>query len=356
MCPDNENKTGGSAGGVLPGGACFACRLMSFLLRRTHDLLLLCIVAVFAAAGLARFKDINKYPPLKNTAASVQRVESLALTELRSAVPTNFQGRDISRWLFLGALYLASIAFGSAGSYLRVRADRLRLQRRISGPEPARPRSAEPAKPKSAEPAAKPAPVFPKPAPGGKLKRKDLLEIYAEAKKSLDAHKTNLAFLSIDVVDSTGMKAGEDPGIAERDFRRYKQMVSGLLESNRALKSTWTPDGVMICFGTVADAVRAGQGIITGLKKFNREVKLMKRDFAIRAGINSGDVFCDDDTPMEEMTDRTIDIAGHMQKHGCVNGIAISKHAIEPLLKEFRFADAGRVVDGCPVYEWKPPA
>jgi hypothetical protein len=51
-----------------------------------------------------------------------------------------------------------------------------------------------------------------------------------------------------------------------------------------------------------------------------------------------------------------IDIAGHMQKHGCVDGLTIGKHAIEPLLGEFKFSDAGRVVDGCPVYEWRPQA
>jgi hypothetical protein len=79
----------------------------------------------------------------------------------------------------------------------------------------------------------------------------------------------------------------------------------------------------------------------------------MRRDFKIRAGINSGEVFCDKDTPMEEMTDRVIDIAGHMQKHGLVDGIAISEHAIQPFLGKFSFRDSGRIVDGCSVYEWK---
>ena len=82
-------------------------------------------------------------------------------------------------------------------------------------------------------------------------------------------------------------------------------------------------------------------------------VKAIKRDFAIRAGINAGEVFADDSTPMEEMTDRVIDIAGHMQKHGIIDGICISGPAILPLLKEFPFTDAARVVDGCAVYEWR---
>ena len=57
---------------------------------------------------------------------------------------------------------------------------------------------------------------------------------------------------------------------------------------------------------------------------------------------------------MEEMADRTIDIAGHMMKHGAANAVCISEHAIKPLLNEFKFTPAGREVDGCPVYQWTP--
>jgi class 3 adenylate cyclase len=187
---------------------------------------------------------------------------------------------------------------------------------------------------------------------GGKLKRKDLLEIYVEAKKSLEEQKRHLAFLSIDVVDSTGMKVGEEPGIAERDFNRFKKLVVEIINKHRALKSTWTPDGVMVCFNDVTDAVLSAQAIIKGIEKFNKDVKVIKRDFAIRAGINSGDVFYDEATPLEEMTDRVIDIAGHMQKHGCVNGITIGRHSIEQLISEFDFHDAGREVDGYHIFEW----
>ena len=187
----------------------------------------------------------------------------------------------------------------------------------------------------------------------GTLDRAKLLEIYAETKKSLERHKKHYAFLSIDVVDSTGMKKFEDPGIAERDFRKYKSFVEKALSTNRALKSTWTPDGVMICFATADQAIQAAQDVIKSLKAFNDSVKAIKADFKIRAGINSGEVFCDDQTPMEEMTDRVIDIAGHMQKHGAVNAVSIAQHAVEPFLSQFHFASAGRVVDGCPVYEWK---
>ena len=334
------------------------CDLLGFILRRTRDLLLILILFVFAAAALRDFKDIAKFPLLQTIVVREHLIETPLLAKIHSSLPTNFQGKDISRWVLFGVMFFFFFAFGMAGATFSRWSSRFRYRCAQPAPEPPAKPAPKPAPKPVPEPAAEqhaePHAPLKKAAPGGKMSRKDLLEVYAEAKKSLEAHKCHLAFLSIDVVDSTGMKVGEDAGIAERDFRQYKVFSAEILKANHALKSTWTPDGVMVCFKTVIDAVRAGQQIILGLEKFNRETKLIRRDFAIRAGINSGDVFSDDSIPMEEMTDRVIDIAGHMQKHGCVNGIAISKHAIEPLLGKFKFADAGRVVDGCPVYEWKP--
>jgi len=308
---------------------------LGFLLRRSQDILLAFFLGILFAAGLTRFKDLEKYPVFYKALRYERNIETPLLTALRGVVPTKFQGTDISFWLLLSSVYGLSVGAGVSGARLFRRADGLRSRR---------------AELNSADA------LLRKAAAGGTLKRKELLEVYAKAKKSLEEQKRAMAFLSIDVVDSTGMKAGEEPGIAERDFLRYKKILEGIFKANHVHKSTWTPDGVMCCFDTTAAAVRSAQEVITGLEKFNREVKAIKRDFAIRAGINSGEVFCDDTTPMEEMTDRVIDIAGHMQKHGCVNGITVTRHAIEPLLGEFNFSDAARVVDGCPVFEWRPQA
>ena len=296
------------------------------------------ILFALIAGALRSFNDLPKYPLFNKAVVYEQRVEEPMLGALRRGVPTNFHGSNISRWMLFGFICLLSGLSGMAGTGFARQAGDLR-RRRAALKEAPRP--------------------IPGPAPPRtevKLNRKDLLEIYAKTKKSLEEHKVLMAFLSIDVVNSTGMKAGEEPGIAERDFRHYKRMVEKALNANKVLKSAWTPDGVMAGFRSVAEAVRAAQGVITGLKQFNREVKAIKCDFSVRTGINAGEVFCDDATPMEEMTDMVIDIAGHMQKYGCVNGIAITKRAIEPLLGEFKFTDAARLVDGLPVYEWRPEA
>jgi len=186
-----------------------------------------------------------------------------------------------------------------------------------------------------------------------KKDREDLLREFADIKKKLDETGRDLAFLAIDVVDSTGMKQGEERAIVEHDFREYKRFVETTLNSHGSLKSAWTPDGVMSAFKSVDAAVRAAREVINGLDGFNLNVKSMRRDFSLRCGVNSGFVYFDDSMPLEEISDRVIDIAGHMQKNAKPNTVCIAKPTIEPLSERNGFEPSGRMVDGYEVYEWR---
>jgi class 3 adenylate cyclase len=183
-----------------------------------------------------------------------------------------------------------------------------------------------------------------------KKDREQLLKLFAETKRKLDSMGRDLAFLSIDVVDSTGMKKNEEKAAIEYDFKEYKRFIEDKLRSNGAMKYAWTPDGVMICFRTVDAAVKCGREVIDGLKDFNENVKTMKTDFRVRCGINAGYVYYDESLPMEEMSDRVIDIAGHMQKHSAPNTISIAKPAVEPLESRSGFVPTPKTVDGYEVY------
>jgi len=188
--------------------------------------------------------------------------------------------------------------------------------------------------------------------PARKNGRDELLKLFAETKKKLDAMGRDLAFLSIDVVDSTGLKEGEEKAAIEFDFKEYKNFAEGKLMANGSLKSTWTPDGVMSCFPTVDTAVRAAREVIVGLDAFNRNVKTMRKDFRVRCGVNAGYVYFDELLPLEEMSDRVIDVAGHMQKQAHPNTICIAKPAIEPMQERAGFSAAGKFVDGYEIYIW----
>jgi class 3 adenylate cyclase len=185
-----------------------------------------------------------------------------------------------------------------------------------------------------------------------KKDREELLREFIETKKKLDEMGRDLAFLAIDIVDSTGMKQEEEKAVIEHDFKEYKRFVERTLTVYGCLKTTWTPDGVMSCFTTVDAAVRAAREVINGLDEFNKTVKIMRRDFVVRCGVNSGFVYFDESMPLEEISDRVIDIAGHMQKHAKPNSVCVAKPTIEPLNDRIGFEPAGRMVDGYEVYEW----
>ncbi len=187
-------------------------------------------------------------------------------------------------------------------------------------------------------------------------KREELMELLAQTKKALDEQKRHCAFLAMDVVNSTGMKQGEDPAIAARDFKQYKKHVMEALQKHNFLKLAWTPDGQMICFDSVDDAIKAGQDVLGGLVNFNQNIKAMKMDFKIRAGINAGRVLYDEETPMEEMSDRVIDIAGHMQKYAPADCIFISTEALGDKGAAYNFSPDEKVVDDTKVMVWRSPS
>ncbi len=184
--------------------------------------------------------------------------------------------------------------------------------------------------------------------------REELLKIFAETKRKLDGMGRDMAFLSVDVVGSTDMKENEDSSVAQIDFDEYRKMVEKVFAARGVIKAAWTPDGVMACFSTVENAVGTGKDIIKSLKHFNSEVKLMKSEFAVRCGVNAGHVYIDETTPLETVSDRTIDIAGHMQKHAEPNTVAIARSIAEPLSDVGEFRTSDKVVDGYEVLTWRP--
>ena len=193
-------------------------------------------------------------------------------------------------------------------------------------------------------------------APDDAKSREDLIRLMVETRKKLDSMAREVAFLSIDVVGSTDMKLGEDKAFVEHDFREYKKLVETAMENQGALKSAWTPDGVMICFATADDAIRAAREVLLELARFNREVKSVKTQFRVRCGINAGAVHFDKSQRMEEMSDRVIDVAGHMQKYAAADTIFIAREVLERTSEGENFRPTDQKVDGYEVLHWKAPS
>ena len=268
--------------------------------------------------------------------------------EIRAYIPVRVGGKDRTDWILAAGLVIAAGILGS----IRRRVENASIRRRMRKQLGAWKRDMRIADNSPVSNALEQ--KIAKIRPGNSGDRQELLRIFAETKKKLDSWGREVAFLSIDVVGSTAMKEREDPASVQYDFTEYRKLVENIFRVRGVLKSAWTPDGVMACFANVDDAVAAGKDVIKGLEHFNRNVKLMNRDFSVRCGVNAGYVHFDDATPLEAMSDRVIDIAGHMQKHAQPGSVAVARKVIEPLRDLKGFEPTKRVVDGYEVAQWVP--
>lgn len=185
-----------------------------------------------------------------------------------------------------------------------------------------------------------------------KSKLQKLLKVHSKIRKKLYQMNRKLTFLSIDLVGSTTMKVGEDPSVVECDFLEYKKYVAKKLSGNNCIKSTWTPDGVMCCFSEFVPAYKAARDVITELEIFNSKVKAIKSNFVVRCGINSGNIFFDEMLPLEDISDRVIDIAAHIQEKAKENTLYVTKHSIRPVNLVHDFLPVYERIDDCPIYVW----
>ncbi|RCK77676.1 MAG: hypothetical protein IGBAC_1985 [Ignavibacteriae bacterium] len=301
------------------------------------------IVIYIVAAIIPYFEGYENYPALKFLDQIMRRTVHL----LNTQIPTKIGKFDASAWIIIIGLLILKGTFERNSDRIKDKSYLMHFRRKYElwkSQQPIKKGSKlthklddalsnlENAKPKD---------------------REEILRQFIETKRKLDAMGRDLAFLSIDVVDSTKMKEGEEKAFVEHDFKEFKRFVEGVLINNNVMKTAWTPDGVMACFEKVDQAVNAGREVIIGLEAFNRNIKTIKKDFSVRAGVNSGFVYYDDELPLEEIADRVIDIAGHFQKHARPNAIWIAKPSIEPLATRDGFQPINEVVDGYEVYEWK---
>jgi class 3 adenylate cyclase/predicted Ser/Thr protein kinase len=184
--------------------------------------------------------------------------------------------------------------------------------------------------------------------------RMSLLREYAVAKRMLSEAQREMAFLAVDVVGSTKMKLGEDKITIEHAFAEYKKFLERIFREYRVYKLAWTPDGVMACFPSVEDAVAAARKIIAELEWFNRgDIHQLRGKFRVRCGINAGVVLIPEEKPLEEISDHTIDVAGHLQKEAEPDTLWVSGDVHGRLVDRNGFTRLDTQVDGHEVFAWR---
>ena len=322
-------------------------QVVSWAARLVAIASLILVILILLPYPLQYVEDAEQYEYVQRAVEIGASARETLGGKVREWVPTTIAGEDRTLWILIAGLILLEILAARVGGTIGARADYLRLRRTVESWE--RDMGLEKGAAVTSTLNAKLDTL----KEGSKGDREELLKIFAETKRKLSGMGRELAFLSIDIVDSTKMKIGEDQETIEYDFKQYKTFVDEILKANGVIKVAWTPDGIMACFSNIDTAVKTGKDVIRGLKDFNGEVKLMKSDFRVRCGVNSGYVYMDEDVPLEEVSDRVIDIAGHMQKHAEPMTVSVAKTVVEPLTDRAGFHETPKIVDGYQVYAWR---
>ena len=320
--------------------------LASWVAKLAAIAALIVIILMILPYPLQYVEDAERYEYVQKAVDLGSTARERLGAKVREYVPTRIAGEDRTLWFLVGGFLLVEIIAARVGGAFGARADYLKLKKKVESWEKDMGLSKDSAVTSTLN--AKLTAL----KDGTKEDREELLKIFAETKRKLSGMGRELAFLSIDIVDSTKMKIGEDQETIEYDFKQYKTFVDDILKANGVIKVAWTPDGIMACFSNIDTAVKTGKDVIRGLRHFNSERKLMKSDFRVRCGVNSGYVYMDDDVPLEEVSDRVIDIAGHMQKHAEPMTVSVAKTVVEPMTDRQGFQETPKIVDGYQVYAW----
>ena len=320
--------------------------LASWVAKLAAIAALIVIILMILPYPLQYVEDAEKYEYVQKAVDLGSTARERLGAKVREYVPTRIAGEDRTLWFLVGGFLLVEIMAARVGGAFGARADYLKLKQKVESWEKDMGLSKDSAVTSTLN--AKLTAL----KDGTKEDREELLKIFAETKRKLSGMGRELAFLSIDIVDSTKMKIGEEQETVEYDFKQYKTFVDDILKANGVIKVAWTPDGIMACFSNIDTAVKTGKDVIRGLRHFNSERKLMKSDFRVRCGVNSGYVYMDDDVPLEEVSDRVIDIAGHMQKHAEPMTVSVAKTVVEPMTDRQGFQETPKIVDGYQVYAW----
>ena len=168
----------------------------------------------------------------------------------------------------------------------------------------------------------------------GELSRQELLEALVILQRQLESPREHRAFLSIGVVNSTGMKSGQDNFSVEYSFGQYEAWVEGIVNSLGGEVNSAAGDGVMAAFRSDTDAVRAARMIQDSMPRFNAQHNRLPFPFQVRCGLTSGEIAIDPSVPLRRINSSLLDRAAVLQKQAAPGDIVLSGELAQTALLE----------------------
>ncbi len=157
--------------------------------------------------------------------------------------------------------------------------------------------------------------------------RQALLKQLLELQDKLRANEQHAAYLSLDIVGSTRMKATADPLAIEFTFNEFHRFVETIVKKHSGSIHSTAGDGVTAVFEHPQQAFAAARNIQGGLVELNTHRNRLGTPITLRAGIHYGQVVPPGENAVSVNFAHVIDVAVHMQKAAPPGGIAISSLA-----------------------------
>lgn len=161
-----------------------------------------------------------------------------------------------------------------------------------------------------------------------------------ELEKTMQERFTHhLTYLSIDVVESTKIKAGVSESDVLYTFSEYHNYVKQAATKHGGKVIATSGDGIMAEFASEQAGVNAAVEICDAMPEFNRQRNLLGKPVTLRMGVNAGKVLMDADNRDGKLFSVAIDIAGHLQKLAKPGQLLVASTVIEKLENRDDFAE-----------------
>ena len=121
-------------------------------------------------------------------------------------------------------------------------------------------------------------------------------------------------FVSIDVVGSTRLKAGQNEQDVIYTFLSYHKLVEQLSYNQHGEVIHITGDGMMCRFQRADDALRMSEALLGALSEFNKKQNRLSQPLSLRVGVHTGEVLESQNQASGQIISQTLDITAKLQQ------------------------------------------
>jgi DNA-binding NtrC family response regulator len=158
--------------------------------------------------------------------------------------------------------------------------------------------------------------------------------------------------LSLDIVESTAIKRGQDRPRVESTFAAFHEWVEEQARSARGEVYSRSGDGVLLAFPVADDALHCGQALLDGLAGFNEASNQLAAEVMVRIGLHTGDLPLAPRSERGRVSSSTLDTAAKLQEAAHPGELLVSAATHAALTDPSCLRPLRAPVAGCAAFSW----